>query len=67
MIGRRLSQEEAKRLLDKLDEGSGLRRVHWSKEASGLRFAFLPFPLFGQGIKHIQDWIVTTMMEAIVR
>jgi len=42
-----------------------LRRVHWSKEASGLRFVF---PYWSTpAIKVICHWIIETMVEAIIR
>jgi len=44
--------------------GSGLPRVHWSKEASRLAFAF---PKWSPGIKIICYWIISTMVEAIIR
>src|SRR5262249_10197416 len=62
MVGRRLSQEEAKRLLAKLE---GLRRVHWSKEASSLAFAL---PYWSIPIKlNWKHWVIHTMVETIIR
>src|SRR5215831_19010055 len=42
-----------------------LRRVHWSKEASNLAFAF---PYWSIPIKfNWKHWIIDTMMETIIR
>src|SRR5262245_42278528 len=44
-----------------------LRRVHWSKEASGFRCAF---PYWSPPVKLIRywsRWIMNAMMEAIIR
>jgi hypothetical protein len=42
----------------------GLRRVHWSKEASSLRaFPFCSTPR----IKLMSYWIIGAMVEAIIR
>ena len=43
---------------------TGLRRVHWSKEASSLGFAF-PYWIT-QAIIIICHWIIDTMVEAII-
>src|SRR5258708_40039676 len=42
-----------------------LPRIHWSKEAAGLSFAFpyLPIPR----IKRTCSWIIATMVKAIIR
>jgi hypothetical protein len=43
-----------------------LRRVHWSKEASSLRFVF-PRWFSPERIMLICHWIIGTMVEAIIR
>src|SRR5215467_718319 len=72
VIGRRLSQEEGKRLLAKFEFAKcyastsvfGLRRVHWSKETSGYRFAI---PYWTPRIKPIYFWVRRrAMMETLV-
>jgi hypothetical protein len=44
----------------------GLHRVHWSKEASSLEFAFPNWSIGVKLICHCKQWIVT-MVETLIR